>query len=360
MVFAHITVRQYVVAQLLRVAQPGTVTQHQPRMRTQHRDMVGDRLGIGGSDADVDHRDAAAVATHQMIAGHLRQMRRRDAQIIARLHGLADASLDQVAGLDEGDIVVFIGRCLRVGGAAHDCMPEPNEFVDVKLVVGKQHEILEVLGPAAGVVTQPLQRIIDPRRGEQRQRLRLAGRRLIRAVGDAVVHRGQVGQVEQVAHRHAPLGTHAAFDVVGLGKGKMNRNRLRAGTDLQLHQLIASMIFQQQAKLLLIVICEQVRSRQRGLECAGAGHEAVREARIGARHRIGMHAHKRIACPHALREAFAADETLQVIAQVADAAVVNRTHLLQCRGRIVKTGGCNEMGIKQSVAPGLDKWRAAC
>jgi hypothetical protein len=54
-------------------------------------------------------------------------------------------------------------------------------------------------------VAQAVQRVVHARRGEQRQRLRLAGR-APGAVGDAVVHGGQVGQVEHIAHQHAALG----------------------------------------------------------------------------------------------------------------------------------------------------------
>ena len=58
-VLAHIGVRQHVVAERLAVAQPGAVAEHQPGMRPQHRDMVGDGLGVGRADADIDHGDAA-------------------------------------------------------------------------------------------------------------------------------------------------------------------------------------------------------------------------------------------------------------------------------------------------------------
>ena len=72
MVFAHIAVRQHVVAQLLGVAQPGAVAQHDPGMWAQHGDVVGDVFGIGRADADVDHADAAAVRPQQVVTGHLR------------------------------------------------------------------------------------------------------------------------------------------------------------------------------------------------------------------------------------------------------------------------------------------------
>ena len=47
---------------------------HQPAMRAQHRDVVGDVLGVGRADADVDQADAAPVGAHEVIGGHLEAM----------------------------------------------------------------------------------------------------------------------------------------------------------------------------------------------------------------------------------------------------------------------------------------------
>ena len=44
---------------------------------------------------------------------------------------------------------------------------QAHEFVDVELVVGEQQEVLEIFRCGTGVVAQPVQRIIDPRRGKQ-------------------------------------------------------------------------------------------------------------------------------------------------------------------------------------------------
>jgi hypothetical protein len=95
---------------------------------------------------------------------------------------------------------------------------EPHELVDVELVVREQHEVLEVVRRRSAVVAQPLQRVIDPRGSEQRERQRCARCGFEGAVGDAVVHRVQVGQIEAVAHQQAPLGRERTFDVVVLGK----------------------------------------------------------------------------------------------------------------------------------------------
>jgi hypothetical protein len=51
------------------------MAEHQPGVRAQHRDMVGDGLGVGRADADIDHGDAAMILALQMIGRHLRQPR---------------------------------------------------------------------------------------------------------------------------------------------------------------------------------------------------------------------------------------------------------------------------------------------
>jgi hypothetical protein len=59
------------------------------------------------------------------------------------------------------------------------------------------------------------------------------------AVGDAVVHRGQIGQVEQVAQALLAGGIERGFDVLGLAERKMHRDRLAAGADLDAHRWLA-------------------------------------------------------------------------------------------------------------------------
>ena len=46
-------------------------------MRAQDSDVIGDGLGVGGADTDVDHGDAGTIGAFQMIGRHLRQARRR-------------------------------------------------------------------------------------------------------------------------------------------------------------------------------------------------------------------------------------------------------------------------------------------
>ena len=60
MVVAQIGVGQHIVADGLGGPQAAAVADHQPGLGAQHRQVVGDGLGVGGADADVDQADAAA------------------------------------------------------------------------------------------------------------------------------------------------------------------------------------------------------------------------------------------------------------------------------------------------------------
>jgi hypothetical protein len=272
---------------------------------------------------------AFAGPTPMVIGRHLRQARGRAAQFVTGLWRQALAARDHVAGLDEGNIVLRA----RIGG--HRLVAQAHELVDVELVVREQHEVLEMLGRGAGVVTQPVQRIVDPRRGEQGQRLGLAGAGLARAIGDAVVHRVQVGQVEAVAHQQAAFGAQVALEVVVFGEREVHRDRVRAGADLQRDVVI----LEQQAELFEVVVREQVGPGQRSLEGARAGDETVAQPRVGARDGVGMHAHEGVAGAHAFGHRVASDERLQRAAQVLDAAVVDRPDLRERGGGVGEGGG---------------------
>ena len=103
------------------------------------------------------------------------------------------------------------------------------------------------------------------------------------------------------------VGVEVAFDVVVLGEREVHRDRLRAGADLERD----AVVLEQQPELLAVVAREQVGPRQRGLVGAGAGDEAVAQARIGARDRVGVHAHERVAGAHPSGGRVAGDEGLQ-------------------------------------------------
>ena len=56
----QVAVGEHVVADRLRLPQAAAMADHQPAMRPQHREVVGDVLRVRGADADVDQRNAAA------------------------------------------------------------------------------------------------------------------------------------------------------------------------------------------------------------------------------------------------------------------------------------------------------------
>ena len=180
------------------------------------------------------------------------------------------------------------------------------------------------------------------------------GARLVRAVGDVVVGGVEVGHVEQVAQRQAPVGAQAALDMVVLGE-----RRSAAGSAASLVPTSSGTpwFLQQQPELLAVVVAEQVRAGQRGLVGAGPGDEAVAQARVGARHRCR--------CARARtgsRRARAAGERRRRRRSAAGASrrcamlrVVDRAHLRRARRpgrrsgqarRSSERGACGSLGCK--------------
>ncbi len=234
---------------------------------------------------------------------------------------------------------------MRTGRLGHQRAAELDELVDVELVVGEQHEVLEMLGRSAGVVAQAVQRVVDPRCGEQRQRVtdhapgiraRVAG-----AVGDAVVHRTEVREVEQVAHQAPSLRAQVAFDVFILGNREMQRQGLAADTDLE-RDLV---ILDEQAELFEIVVGKKVGARQRGFVGTRARDKAVAQPRVGPRDGRGADAHHRIEGPASFAEVLTGDESPQCITQRRDAGIVDRTDLFEGRGRVIETDRFDWGGI---------------
>ncbi len=142
---------------------------------------------------------------------------------------------------------------------------------------------------------QAVQRVVHARRGEQRQRLGRAGRHLVRAVGDAVVHGGQIGQVEHLGQALALRRAELALEVLVLGQREGQGDRLVAGAHFQRHAVVVD----QQAELLLVVVGVQIGARQRGFVLTGSLHESVRQARVGMPAVRHTQPHERVAGTHA-------------------------------------------------------------
>ncbi|KAG0928211.1 hypothetical protein G6F31_017789 [Rhizopus arrhizus] len=203
-------------------------------MRAQHGNVVGDGLGVGRTHADVHQGDAGMVAAHQVVRGHLRQA--RGLPLIAR--AAFPAARDAVAGLDQHVVVLVAAGHQRAGTGA--------KLVHIELVVGEQHEILEVRRRGRGVVLQAVQGIIHALGGKRRQRLGFALLAAPRAVDDGVVGHGQVRHVEQVTQRALERLQVLALDIGAFRKREMQRNGGIGFADFDRH----AVVLQQLADLL--------------------------------------------------------------------------------------------------------------
>ena len=187
-VFSHVTVRQHIVAQRLAVAQAGAVAQHNPRIGTQHGDVIGHGFGVAGADANIDQTDAAAVCPYQMVGRHLRQPNRR--LTLGVLNGFLQHSLitvcevsasgQHVAGLNQANVLAV--------GVAHELLAKRDKLVNVKLVVGQQCKVLKPMRRGACVMAQAVQRVVHPRRCKKRQWFGVSRLEIHVAVGDGIVH----------------------------------------------------------------------------------------------------------------------------------------------------------------------------
>ena len=244
---------------------------------------------------------------------------------------------------------------VAAGGILHGALAQADEFVDVELVVGKQHKVLEMLRIGSAVMAQPLQRVIHARRGKQRQWLRRAGRQLQRAVGDAVVHGVQIGPVKADLHALALRRCQLAFVVCGGVERKVQGNGLLAGADLQTQIGVG----QQQCKLLAVIVGKQIGCGERGLMNARPGHKTVRTVYLTAWHsgcRMAVHPHLRIKGTCFLRQITFLNKTRQGMAQMRDGLLINRLRLCQSRIGIGKAlrgdiGRCVVMRVRHVLLP---------
>ncbi|MNZ88609.1 hypothetical protein D3C78_1075040 [compost metagenome] len=186
-VATHVGVGQHVVANGLRLTQAAAVTDHQPAVRAQHGQVVGDVLGVGRADTDVDQGHAVAIAGDQVIGRHLVAVpdhpggNRRGFAVI---HALFD---DHVARQHHAHETRIAAQLLQ----AMD-----DELIDVAVIVGQQDPRLHVPPVAAGVMHQPAQGKIHPGGIEQGQRQWIGVFPIVQTVGNAIGRRRQVGTRE--------------------------------------------------------------------------------------------------------------------------------------------------------------------
>ncbi len=65
------------------------MSNHHPRMRAQHCQMVADRLRIAGADPDIDQSNPLTILADQMIGWHLVTPPCRVGELLMRIVGLA-------------------------------------------------------------------------------------------------------------------------------------------------------------------------------------------------------------------------------------------------------------------------------
>ncbi len=234
--------------------------------------MVRDRLGIGRADTDIDQGDTASARRLEVIGRHLETPPGRplDKGMRVRRRGIHG----DVSGRGEALVVIVLLQLADGPG---------REGVDIAVIIGEEDKLLRILVGRAGIVAQPLQRIIDPRRLEQGERLDRARFGRAQPVGQIIIDAREVG-IGKVADELGRRGRiHVQFlgPVQHVGEGEF---RIRwTGLD---GDLIA---FREQGELLDQIIPEQGRMRDRGGVEAGIGKlaEGAADRRRRTVRRIG-------------------------------------------------------------------------
>ena len=161
MVLPQIGVGEHIIADDLRLPQARAMADHQPAMGTQHRDMVGDVLGVRRTDADVHETHAAPVRADDMIGRHLEAMPGDGRHARLRFFRRQRSVDDDIAGQDHP---------LHAGVGLELLQSPLHELVDIAVIVGEQHPGLHRAPVRARVVDEAPQRVVDAWRIEQRKR----------------------------------------------------------------------------------------------------------------------------------------------------------------------------------------------
>ncbi len=267
MVIAQIGVGQDVVADGLVGPKAAAVADHQPGLGPQHRQVVGDGLGVGRAHPDVDQADPGPVRPHQVVGGHLVLApgavghRALGFGRLGPHHDAAGAAHLGVAG---------VGVAQLLAGPLH-------EGVHIAVVVGEQDVLLHVLGRGAGVVGQARQGEVDPRAVEQAERAGLLQGRVPQAVGGLVADAGEVGGGEPA--RHLARGQGVEAQVLARVEHVRVRDLLLGGPDGDLDLVVARQI----AELL-----DQIGPEEGRAGDSDGVQTRIAEAPVGARAARGL------------------------------------------------------------------------
>ena len=90
------------------------MAEHQPRMRSDDRNMIRNRARVAGPDADIDDGNAVMIVADQVIGGHLRQPRRSDALLLLLRIAQVLVARNHVAGFHERHIFASIRPCFFI------------------------------------------------------------------------------------------------------------------------------------------------------------------------------------------------------------------------------------------------------
>ena len=127
--------------------------------------MVGDILGVGRPDADVDQRDPGIALPCQMVGGHLITVPRGTS------HESLGLGLRMLAA--HGDVPRQHKPVKRA--FARKLLASPaHELIHIAVIVGEQDPALYVAPIASRIVDEPPQGEIGAQRVEQGQRIRRA------------------------------------------------------------------------------------------------------------------------------------------------------------------------------------------
>ncbi|MNC31063.1 hypothetical protein D3C75_793710 [compost metagenome] len=217
--------------------------------------MVGDVLGVGRADADVDQRDAVAVGGDQVVGRHLVTVPDHAGHQglgFTVVHALFDHHVARQHHAHEARVVTQLVEAVA------------DELVDIAVIVGQQDPRLHMAPVAAGVVHQAAQREVDPRGIEQRQWHDFSTVPVVQAISDVVGGRRQVGAGEH--SRQLRSGNAATGQLVALVDHIGIRDVLLADADFYRN----SVVMHQRAQLL-----QQVATERSGLgdgDAVGAGN----------------------------------------------------------------------------------------
>ncbi len=183
---------------------------HQPGVRAQNADVIRRRARVRWPHPDIHQCDPRLARPLKVVRRHLRQFRRR-------VQGGIGVGDDLVAGAHKSLIPAVRVR----NGTAREGL----ELVHIKLVVGEQHMVLEMLWIRRGVMRQPRERIVHPLRGKRRQGPCAIVVQKPKAVHDVIVGGRQIRHVEDIAQHKIQNAFLRHRQIVGPREGEMHRHR---------------------------------------------------------------------------------------------------------------------------------------